>query len=617
MPVAATTRARHTDQTVKETLESIAVAFILAFVFRAFVVEAFVIPTGSMAPTLLGRHMRAVDPHTGQRFAVDVMDRGVLSRPQEVAGPMSRSSWTVPIGTRISPGDRILVLKYLYSFAQPRRWDAVVFKDPAVPQQNFIKRLVGLPGEQLLIIDGNVYVRPAPDQPWSIARKSDHRMRDRVQRAVWQPLYHSRFVPLAAAGRQEDAHQPWAPPWRIAAGQWHGAVDDRLPADAAYHLRGNEGALVFDFPAVIQRSPGLYTYNQARGPDHAADQPVEDVRIAATVIPEADAITVELASVARLDSADGSPQRLAATLEADGSVRLWSRDLETGAERELAGPVRAAPPRAGVARKVELWMVDLEAGVWVNGRQVLRHRFELSIDDAISRPPPPRHPAELSITLRGSPAVLRDVEVDRDLYYVAVDGMYVTQQDASPDDFYEEHLARRALERAGRERPEYSVEPPDEHPAAPAPAPAPDTRQTDRPDAGRRPDPEDASEDASDSPPPRRQRQESSPQRRMRPGHGVLVKDGDQRFGQPFTLGPDQFYFLGDNSPMSGDSRQWGTVDPWVRAMFLADDPSPHGVVPRELLVGRAFFVYWPAPFTLTPRGPGFIPNFADMRFIH
>ena len=41
-------------QSVRETIESIVVAFILAFLFRAFVAEAFVIPTGSMAPTLMG-----------------------------------------------------------------------------------------------------------------------------------------------------------------------------------------------------------------------------------------------------------------------------------------------------------------------------------------------------------------------------------------------------------------------------------------------------------------------------------------------------------------------------------------------------------------------------------
>jgi signal peptidase I len=53
---------------VKETVESILIAFILAFVFRAFVVEAFVIPTGSMAPTLLGAQMRFTCKECGYTF---------------------------------------------------------------------------------------------------------------------------------------------------------------------------------------------------------------------------------------------------------------------------------------------------------------------------------------------------------------------------------------------------------------------------------------------------------------------------------------------------------------------------------------------------------------------
>src|SRR5580704_4615874 len=56
---------------VKETIESILIAFILAFIFRAFVVEAFVIPTGSMAPTLLGAHMRFRCPDCGYVFDVN------------------------------------------------------------------------------------------------------------------------------------------------------------------------------------------------------------------------------------------------------------------------------------------------------------------------------------------------------------------------------------------------------------------------------------------------------------------------------------------------------------------------------------------------------------------
>src|SRR5438093_5497487 len=55
----------------KETVESILVAFILAFVFRAFIVEAFVIPSGSMAPTLLGAHMRYRCEDCGYQFDIN------------------------------------------------------------------------------------------------------------------------------------------------------------------------------------------------------------------------------------------------------------------------------------------------------------------------------------------------------------------------------------------------------------------------------------------------------------------------------------------------------------------------------------------------------------------
>ena len=52
----------------RETIESVAMAIILAFIFRAFIVEAFVIPTGSMASTLQGRHMDLDCPQCGYRY---------------------------------------------------------------------------------------------------------------------------------------------------------------------------------------------------------------------------------------------------------------------------------------------------------------------------------------------------------------------------------------------------------------------------------------------------------------------------------------------------------------------------------------------------------------------
>src|SRR5580704_16445116 len=74
--VPSSTAQRTQESNIKETIESILIAFILAFIFRAFVVEAFVIPTGSMAPTLLGAHMRFTCPDCGYRFDVNCPTKG-------------------------------------------------------------------------------------------------------------------------------------------------------------------------------------------------------------------------------------------------------------------------------------------------------------------------------------------------------------------------------------------------------------------------------------------------------------------------------------------------------------------------------------------------------------
>ena len=55
---------------VRETIESIVIAFVLAFLFRTFEAEAFVIPTGSMSPSLQGRHKDVDCSECGYRFRV-------------------------------------------------------------------------------------------------------------------------------------------------------------------------------------------------------------------------------------------------------------------------------------------------------------------------------------------------------------------------------------------------------------------------------------------------------------------------------------------------------------------------------------------------------------------
>ena len=68
---------------IKDTIESILVAFILAFIFRAFVVEAFVIPTGSMANTLYGYHKETTCEKCGYRIRVNASEEAENGRPTE------------------------------------------------------------------------------------------------------------------------------------------------------------------------------------------------------------------------------------------------------------------------------------------------------------------------------------------------------------------------------------------------------------------------------------------------------------------------------------------------------------------------------------------------------
>ena len=79
-----------------ETMESLIVAFILAFVFRAYVVEAFVIPTGSMAPRLNGQHLELTCANCGYHYRVglDSNDdkRTVVDPDRARRCPLCRSS---------------------------------------------------------------------------------------------------------------------------------------------------------------------------------------------------------------------------------------------------------------------------------------------------------------------------------------------------------------------------------------------------------------------------------------------------------------------------------------------------------------------------------------------
>lgn len=67
----------------------------------------------------------------------------------------------VPTGSMedtIPAGARIIGLRHVYLFEEPERGDIIIFKYPDDESVNYVKRVIGLPGETVLIEDGNVYV---------------------------------------------------------------------------------------------------------------------------------------------------------------------------------------------------------------------------------------------------------------------------------------------------------------------------------------------------------------------------------------------------------------------------------------------------------------------------
>ncbi|GIS63242.1 MAG: hypothetical protein CM1200mP2_54670 [Planctomycetaceae bacterium] len=204
----------------RETIESFAIAFILAFVFKTFEAEAFVIPTGSMAPTLYGRHKDIDCEACGHNYAVGASEElqndwyEPTSRITSSYCPNCRNENDIK-DLPVFKGDRILVNKFPFEFGQPKRWDVTVFKFPEQPNVNYIKRMVGLPNETIVIRQGNLYV-VNPDGGRQILRKADPLKQDTLQLPVFDndhPETRLHALGGPAAGRPSTRTPTIPTPW--------------------------------------------------------------------------------------------------------------------------------------------------------------------------------------------------------------------------------------------------------------------------------------------------------------------------------------------------------------------------------------------------------------------
>ncbi len=318
---------------IRENLEAITVAIIMALVIRQFCVEAFKIPTGSMAPTLLGG------------------DAGLFAFDDP------RSPRPEPVG------DRILVNKFVYLLREPSRWDVIVFKYPLNVTRNFIKRLVGLPGETLEIRDGDLWV------DGSLERKPRW-----LQRSLWNnwPIWiQGECGPFSKRFSAEDGD----------AARWTESGDAVVVSGGAPSYASFRGALV-------DATNGIGLRNAFVG----------DIRL-----------TVEA------EPAGGSGGGLACEIRDGASRYEFLVPVGSGAAKlSIDGEVVAEKPGAvlkeGRPTEVSFENVDDTLVLTVGGDEVLVHAYD-SGDEGLDRR------AALRFGTTGPQMSFTGIAVHRDIYY--------------------------------------------------------------------------------------------------------------------------------------------------------------------------------------------------------
>jgi len=163
---------------MRSNMEAFGMAILMAVLLKYFAIEAYVIPTPSMQPTMMG---------------------------------------SAEAGLR----DRILVDKIRYEIFEPKRWDVAVFRYPLRQIQSYVKRIVGVGPEQLKIVCGNLYTRKQSSDSWQIARKPD-----RIQEGIWKEIYPLRYE--MDAGTDRDVLPNYFS-WRST--QWRAKGADVVVAD--------------------------------------------------------------------------------------------------------------------------------------------------------------------------------------------------------------------------------------------------------------------------------------------------------------------------------------------------------------------------------------------------
>jgi signal peptidase I len=195
-------RDRTTTDRLRTVIELSVCLTILVSLFRTFLAGGYMIETGSMAPCLVGYHRQVTCPSCRFPFAAE----GNSTTIKAVCPNCGQGGISVERLPR-NDGDHLLVHRAMYEFRAPRRWEVIVFRNPNKPTQAYVKRLIGLPGELLqieggdILVSGKIQTKNYATQRGMRISVYDHDFQPAADEADWQP----RWVADQAGGNWQAA----------------------------------------------------------------------------------------------------------------------------------------------------------------------------------------------------------------------------------------------------------------------------------------------------------------------------------------------------------------------------------------------------------------------------
>ncbi len=398
---------------VRQTIEFLIVLSLCIMLFRTFAAEAYIVPTGSMAPTLLGHHKEVDCSNCRFRYVLGLDDQGRTGRP---VCPNCGQYGGEVTGSDGSGGDRLLVQKFFFDVRPPKRWEVAVFQSLTEPNQAYVKRVVGLPGETLQIRGGDVYI------DGRVARK------DLAEaRAIRQLVYDNSFLP-------DDSDR--FPRWVFRRGRTRGGGPSGWKVDGAGFVHGPSQA---DGPTVDwidyrHWDPDTGRYGPIRdfvpynGGDVRGENLVHDLMLDLKVSARTDAKSL----VVRVNP---GAEVVFLTLPVDGKTSPEPR--RSGKLLDVTNPrasIVSSPASSPRWQRLEVAVVDRRLLVAIDGAPA----FDPIDFDGLGDGPGP-FATPISVGVPGGGLALADLKIYRDVYYTSalagtprrpfgVDGPYLLRE---------------------------------------------------------------------------------------------------------------------------------------------------------------------------------------------